>query len=104
MKLFKKVFVDKSGNYVGFDWWFRWAIASWHLKKWLHYEGMPREITDMEDIIMWERKTFARIYKEAGYPKELTKEEFAQVLRQNETKANKTNENNDEEEGGEAKD
>ena len=58
--LFKKHYLFKDGygkNPVPFKWWISWKIALWHLKKWLEYEGMPKGITDIYEILKWLRKT-----------------------------------------------
>jgi hypothetical protein len=58
--LFKKHYLFKDnggkGKPCGFKWWLRWNIAFWHLRKWLEYEGMPKGIKDIDEVLKWEKK------------------------------------------------
>ena len=54
--LFKRIFVDGNGTYTGFRWWVRWTFAFWCLRKWLEYEGMPKETKDVDEVLKWEKK------------------------------------------------
>lgn len=52
----KRIFVDKNGEYTGFNWWIRWVIAFWHLRKWLEYEGMPKGTKNFDIVMEWEKR------------------------------------------------
>lgn len=56
LKFWEKIFIDKNGNYVGFSWWFKWAKAYWAWRYWLRYEGMPRDVYDVDKMLEWQRK------------------------------------------------
>jgi len=58
---FRKIFVDSGGNYTGFKWWFRWTIAFWHLRKWLEYEGKPKEIKNINEVLKWEARIVKKV-------------------------------------------
>lgn len=57
MKYHKKIFVDTNGTYAGFRWWVRWKLAEWHLKKWLVYEGMPKNIKNFKQMEEWAKES-----------------------------------------------
>jgi hypothetical protein len=56
--LFKKYyfFRDGGGTPCGFKWWLRWNIAFWHLRKWLEYEGMPKNIKKLKEVLEYNKK------------------------------------------------
>lgn len=51
MKILK--FKDECGVSVNFGWWIRWKIAKWHLRCWLRYEGMPKNLKTFNEMKDW---------------------------------------------------
>lgn len=66
---FKKIFVDVTGEYAGFVWWWRWKWSFYHLRKWLRYEGMPKNIYDLEEVLKWNKKVAKRYEPKQNSPK-----------------------------------
>ena len=56
LMFWRRVFVDGTGKYTGFKWWWRWTRAHKHWYKWLRYEGMPENITDVDEMHDWNRR------------------------------------------------
>lgn len=53
-------FTTKENGPVDLDWYIRWRIARWHWRKWLRYEGMPKYLKTLEEMLDWETKAVLR--------------------------------------------
>jgi len=61
-------FRDESKQKVSFKWWLKWIIAKWHWRSWLRYEGMPREIKDVDSMHKW-NKRLIKLQEQTKAPK-----------------------------------
>ncbi|HEY5918601.1 MAG TPA: hypothetical protein VIU13_14390 [Chryseolinea sp.] len=63
MKLYTPPFRDGNGINAGFKWWWRWNFAAWCWRRWLRYEGLPKDHVTVEQMQEFERKSYFREFK-----------------------------------------